>query len=218
MLFSATLDGEVARLAAACTRNPVTHTVESPLETVDEVDHQFLSVGDGNKVDALVKLIAAGDERTLVFVRTKHGSDRLASKLNHMGISAAALNGDMTQAAREKALSRFDDGKVKTLVATDVAARGLDLDDITRVVNFDPPADFKDYLHRVGRTARAGRSGTGITLVLPDQESDVGRIAARLKLHAQFEDSGFKVPMPATAYSSHRGRGTLLGRRRRRPF
>jgi superfamily II DNA/RNA helicase len=218
MLFSATLDGEVARLAASCTRNPVTHTVESPVETVEEVDHRFVSVTDGTKVDVLVKLLGAAGERTLVFVRTKHGSDRLATKLKHMGISAAALNGDMTQSAREKALSRFDSGQVRTLVATDVAARGLDLDDITRVVNFDPPADFKDYVHRVGRTGRAGRSGTGITLVLPDQESDVGRIAARLKLSTEFESSGLKVPVPATAYSSHRGRGSLLGRRRRRPF
>jgi ATP-dependent RNA helicase RhlE len=218
MLFSATLDGEVARLAAACTRNPATHTVESPTETIEEVDHRFVLVPDGNKVDALVKILMAEEERTLVFVRTKHGSDRLASKLNHMGLSATALNGDMNQAAREKALARFDDGKVKTLCATDVAARGLDLDDITRVVNYDPPADFKDYLHRVGRTGRAGRSGTGITLVLPDQESDVGRIAARLKLNTQFEDSGLKVPSPEKAYSSHRGRGSLLGRRRRRPF
>ncbi|MGH2720690.1 MAG: DEAD/DEAH box helicase [Actinomycetota bacterium] len=218
MLFSATLDGEVARLAAACTRNPATHTVDSPIETVDEVDHQFVLVPDGNKVEALVKLLAAEDERTLVFVRTKHGSDRLASKLNHLGLSATALNGDMTQVAREKALARFDEGKVKTLCATDVAARGLDLDDITRVVNFDPPADFKDYVHRVGRTGRAGRSGTGITLVLPDQAGDVGRIAARLKLNTQFEEAGLKVPAPEKAYSSHRGRGSLLGRRRRRPF
>lgn len=213
MLFSATLDGEVARLAAACTRNPVTHTVVSPLETVDEVDHQFLSVGDGNKVDALVKLIAAGDERTLVFVRTKHGSDRLASKLNHMGISAAALNGDMTQAAREKALSRFDDGKVKTLVATDVAARGLDLDDITRVVNFDPPADFKDYLHRVGRTARAGRGGSGVTFVLPGDRGDVSRMAARLKLEEEFTREGMTVAPPRMVFQS-RG-GGVMGRRRR---
>jgi ATP-dependent RNA helicase RhlE len=175
-------------------------------------------VSDGSKIEVLVKLLGEADERTLVFVRTKHGSDRLATRLRQMGISAAALNGDMTQVAREKALSRFDSGQVKTLVATDVAARGLDLDDITRVINFDPPADFKDYLHRVGRTGRAGRSGTGITLVLPDQESDVGRVAARLKLKTEYESSGLKVPMPATAYSSHRGRGSLLGRRRRRPF
>jgi ATP-dependent RNA helicase RhlE len=218
MLFSATLDGEVARLAAACTRNPATHSVESPMETVDEVDHVFLPVHDGNKVEKLVELLAEEQERTLVFVRTKHGCERLASKLRHLGVSATALNGDMTQVAREAALSRFDAGTVRTLVATDVAARGLDLDDITRVVNYDPPADFKDYVHRVGRTARAGRSGTGITLVLPEQESDVGRIAARLKLHTEYEGLGLKVPPPATAYSSHRGRGSLLGRRRRPRF
>jgi superfamily II DNA/RNA helicase len=216
MLFSATLDGRVAELAAACTKDPVTHTVESVLETVDEIDHQFVLVRDGNKVDALVKLVTGTDERTLVFVRTKHGSERLATRLSRSGISATMLNGNMTQAAREKALGRFDRGEVTTLVATDVAARGLDLDEITRVINFDAPADFKDYLHRVGRTGRAGRSGTGITLVLPDQQDEVGRIAARLKLNEQFEGSGLRMPAPANAYSSHRGRGALLGRRRRR--
>ena len=216
MLFSATLDGQVAQLAAACTNNPVTHTVESPMETVDEVDHQFVLVPDGNKIGVLVKLLRATQERTLVFVRTKHGSDRLATRLNQGGISAVALNGNMTQAAREKALGRFDGGQVTTLVATDVAARGLDLEPIGRVINFDAPADFKDYVHRVGRTGRAGRSGTGITLVLPDQEGEVGRIAARLQLNEQFESGGLRVPGPVKAYSSHRGRGTLLGRRRRR--
>jgi superfamily II DNA/RNA helicase len=122
----------------------------------------------------------------------------------------------MTQAARERALASFEAGRVQTMVATDVAARGLDLDCITHVVNFDPPEDEKAYVHRVGRTARAGRTGTGITFILPDQERDMSRIAARLKLKDDFEREGLKVAPPTAVYTSRRrGRGSLLGRRPR---
>src|SRR6185369_8422226 len=119
---------------------------------------------------------------TLVFVRTKRGADRLVQRLSAKGVTAVAMHGDMSQRARERALSRFEDGHVETLVATDVAARGLDLDDVTLVINCDPPEDEKAYTHRVGRTGRAGRSGTGITLVLPEQQADVSRVA-RLNGH-----------------------------------
>jgi ATP-dependent RNA helicase RhlE len=123
------------------------------------------------------------------------------------------MHGDKTQGAREKALKRFEAGKVSTLVATDVAARGLDLDRITHVINFDPPAEGKDYVHRVGRTGRAGRDGTGITLVLPEQQADVSRVAARVGEVDQFETQGMKVAAPRVVYTSRRGRNDRWGRR-----
>lgn len=217
MFFSATLDGEVGRLANQYTNNPRLHETVSPKETVDEMDHKFLPVTLDNKVQALADLLAEAAGRALVFVKTKRGADRLVQRLKTHGIRAAAMHGDLTQAARERALSSFDKGQVQTLVATDVAARGLDLDCITHVINFDPPEDHKAYVHRVGRTARAGRTGTGITFVLPDQERDVSRIASQLKLKEEFEQEGLKTAAPAPVYQSRRrGRSnTLLGRRPR---
>jgi len=126
-------------------------------------------------------------------VRTKRGADRLVKRLKSRGIGAVAMHGDRTQSQREKALSRFHQGSVNTLVATDVAARGIDVDDITHVINFDAPADRDAYVHRVGRTGRAGRDGVGITFVLHDQAHDVGRIARDLRLHDQFASSGLAV-------------------------
>ena len=116
------------------------------------------------------------------------------------------MHGDMTQGARERALERFRTGKVTTLVATDVAARGLDLDAISHVINYDPPADGKGYVHRVGRTGRAGRSGQGITLVLPEQQADVSRFATMLGHREQFEATGMKTHRPNLMYTSRRGR------------
>src|SRR5207247_11455732 len=142
----------------------------------------------------------------LGFVRTKRGADRLVQKLTRANVSAAALHGDMSQGQRERSLERFRSGKVKTLVATDVAARGLDLDDITHVINFDPPEDDKGYVHRVGRTGRAGRAGNGITFVTPDQTADVSRVAARLGHRDQFENGGLLVAPARKVYSSRRGR------------
>jgi len=212
MFFSATLDGAVGNMAKAYTRDAVRHEIVSKLETVDEADHRFIPVEAGKKVDELVKLLHEAERGlALVFVRTKRGADRLVQKLKPHGINAVAMHGDMTQQARERAYARFESGKSDTLVATDVAARGLDLDDITHVINYDPPADDKGYLHRVGRTARAGRSGTGVTFVQPDQQGDVSRMASRLKLEDEFKEEGMKVAPPRVVFSS-KGRG---GRRRR---
>ena len=220
MFFSATLDGEVGRLAAQYTKNPRLHETVSPKETVDEMDHKFIQVTNDGKVQALTDLILKEKGRALVFVKTKRGADRLVQRLKSHGIGAAAMHGDLTQAARERALASFEAGRVQTLVATDVAARGLDLDCITHVINFDPPEDEKAYVHRVGRTARAGRTGTGITFVLPDQERDVSRIAARLQLKEEFEQDGMKLAPPAPVYQSRRRASSrsqqLLGRRPRR--
>jgi superfamily II DNA/RNA helicase len=171
-----------------------------------EVDHKFVSVTHDGKIDALVKEIDDAHGLTLVFVRTKRGAERLAQKLNRREVPAAAMHGDMSQGAREKALARFRSGKVQTLIATDVAARGLDLDDITHVINFDPPEDDKGYVHRVGRTGRAGRSGSGITFVLPEQQADVSRVATRLGHRESFEAEGMTVARPKLLYTSRRGR------------
>ena len=207
MLFSATLDGEVGELARAYTSG-ASHFEARPPEDLDheEVEHTFVSVTAENKLDRLIDELE--DERglALVFVRTKRGADRLAQKLHRRDVPALALHGDMSQSQRERALARFRAGKVTTLVATDVAARGLDLTDITHVINFDPPADDKGYVHRVGRTGRAGRGGNGITFVLPEQQADVSRVASRLGHREQFESEGMRVAPAKRVYTSRRGR------------
>jgi superfamily II DNA/RNA helicase len=219
MFFSATLDGAVGNLARAYTHDAILHEVGPAGETVEGVDHRFVQVSVQGKVDALMELLEHDGELTLVFVRTKRGADRLVHKLKQKGIRVEAMHGDMTQNARQRSLERFDTGKVQVLIATDVAARGLDLERISHVVNYDPPNDDKGYVHRVGRTARAGRSGTGITLVTADQQGDVGRMAARLDLHEDFEDSGMKVAPPRVVFSaSGTGRRSGLRPPKRRKF
>jgi ATP-dependent RNA helicase RhlE len=206
MFFSATLDGEVGRLARSYTSDPARHEANPDAETVEEVDHRFVQVTPETKIQTLIDLLGDAGNHTLVFVRTKRGADRLLAKLRERGVSAVAMHGDMTQAARERAWERFESGKARTLVATDVAARGLDLNSITHVINFDPPEDNKGYVHRVGRTGRAGRSGVGVTLVTRDQQADVSRIAARLDLKDEFTSSGMAVAPPRLVYSSRKGR------------
>jgi superfamily II DNA/RNA helicase len=205
MFFSATLDGEVGELARAYTFNPSRYDAELPshLER-GETEHRFVPVTAAGKVDTLVELLGQDRGLALVFTRTKRGADRLVHKLRQRDVEAVAMHGDMTQGRRERALARFESGKVSTLVATDVAARGLDLDDITHVINFDPPADDTGYVHRVGRTGRAGRDGVGITLVLPDQQADVSHVARKLGETAQFEAHGMRVARPKLVYSGTR--------------
>ena len=207
MLFSATLDGEVGELARAFTRNASRfETGTRPERHAPEVEHRFAAVPADRKVEHLIEELEAERGLALVFVRTKRGADRLARKLAKHNVAAAALHGDMTQRDRERALERFRSGKVKTLVATDVAARGLDLVDITHVINFDPPEDDKGYVHRVGRTGRAGRSGNGVTFVTPEQQGEVSRVAARLGHREQFERSGMRTAPLRRVYTSRRGR------------
>jgi ATP-dependent RNA helicase DeaD/ATP-dependent RNA helicase RhlE len=208
MFFSATLDGEVGRLARAYTSHACRHDLDTGSETVQEVDHQFVPVTHETKLSTLMGLLEQSTGPSLVFVRTKHGADRLAGKLNRQGVDAVAMHGDMQQRAREKALARFESGAVQTMIATDVAARGLDLERIATVVNYDPPEDGKGYVHRVGRTGRAGRSGTGVTLVLGEQQADVSRIAAGLKLNDEFMAQGMTIAPPRLVYRSKRGRNT----------
>jgi ATP-dependent RNA helicase RhlE len=219
MFFSATLDGEVGRLAKAYTRDAQLHEVASKTQTVDEAEHRFVPVTSGDKGGALVDLLKKEDVGTsLVFVRTKRGADRLAQRLVKSGIKAVAMHGDLTQSARQRALKGFDEGRYTTLVATDVAARGLDLDDITLVVNYDPPEDHKAYLHRIGRTARAGRKGTGVTLVMPEQQYEVSRIVSRLDLATEFKKEGLQVQPARLAFSSHKGRKSMMRPRPKRKF
>ncbi len=207
MLFSATLDGEVGELARAFTVDPCRFdNVSKDDASTSEVDHRFVPVTAETKLDRLVEELESAHGLALVFVRTKRGADRLAHKLARVNVRAAALHGDMTQGARERALAQFRSGHVTTLVATDVAARGLDLDDITHVINFDPPGDDKGYVHRVGRTGRAGRSGSGITLVLPEEQGEMSRVAARLGHGEQFAGTGMKVTRGRPVYTSRRGR------------
>jgi superfamily II DNA/RNA helicase len=202
MFFSATLDGAVGRIAQVYTNDPVQHEVGGyDTQMVEEADHKFIAVPTHDRIAKLVELAKAEDGLTLVFVNTKRAVDSLARQLQAQDVPALALHGDMRQEARDRSLKRFAEGHVGVLVATDVAARGLDLDDITLVVNFDAPLDDKSYVHRVGRTARAGRAGTSITFVTPDQQGDVSRMAARLDLHEEFELEGMKVAPPRVVFS-----------------
>jgi ATP-dependent RNA helicase RhlE len=207
MFFSATLDGEVGELAHRYTRFPSRFEAELPEGSASgDVDHRFVAVTPENKVQTLVELLPNDGGLALVFVRTRAGADRLVAKLRRHDVDAIAIHGDKAQAQRERALAHFDSGKVRTLVATDVAARGLDVDDITHVFNFDPPDEANAYTHRVGRTGRAGRGGTGITLVLPDQQADVSRVARLQGQTERFEESGMKMARAKVVYSSRRGR------------
>ena len=210
MLFSATFDGAVAELARTYTVNASHVRGALPAEAErGEIDHAFVPVTAEDKLERLVEQLRGDRGLALVFVRTKHGADRLARKLGRQHrIAAVAMHGNLSQNQRERALAQFESGRVTTLVATDVAARGLDVDDITHVINYDPPHGDDDYVHRVGRTGRAGRSGNGVTLVLPEQRTDVGRLAARLGHGDRFAASGMAVakPNPPAARTGRRRR------------
>jgi ATP-dependent RNA helicase RhlE len=197
LLFSATLQGEVGRIAAAYTSNPRRHEHAHPAERKGAVEHRFVSVSHEGKVDRLVAELSKPERGlTLVFVRTKRGADRLVKRLAASSVQAVAMHGDKSQSQREKALARFEAGHVNTLVATDVAARGIDVADITHVINYDMPATRDDYVHRVGRTARAGASGVGVTFVLHEQSREFAGMVGELGLHRELELGGF--PSDAT--------------------
>jgi len=207
MLFSATLDGEVGELAHTYTKDPSRFEALREIQNADGViEHDFVPVTPDGKIDTLVELLEAEEGLSLVFVRTKRGADRLAQKLSRRGVDVVAMHGDMGQSQRERALENFRSGRATTLIATDVAARGLDLEAIGHVINFDPPEDNIGYTHRVGRTGRAGRSGRGSTLVLPDQQTDVSRVAMLAGHKEQFERTGMRSARPKLVYTSRRGR------------
>lgn len=182
LLFSATLDGMVDGLVQRYQNEPKIHEVQSETVTVDRMVHRFIQVHQMDKAKVGAS-IAKGAGRTMFFTRTKRGADKLADSLKKEGVTAAAIHGDLRQKAREKALADFQAGKLQALVATDVAARGIHVDEIEAVVHYDPPEDHKTYLHRSGRTARAGEDGLVVTLVLWDQELDVKRLQRRIGIN-----------------------------------
>jgi ATP-dependent RNA helicase RhlE len=184
LFFSATLQGATGKVAAAYTRDPRSHTHAEPDHEEANIEHRFLPVdSQGAKLEHLVSHLSAGDAgRSLVFVRTKRGADRLVKRLRGRRVDAVAMHGDKSQRQRERALARFERGEVMTLVATDVAARGIDIPDVAHVINYDAPEDREAYVHRVGRTGRAGRTGTGTSFVLADQAEEMRRITASLGL------------------------------------
>ncbi|MGN9812145.1 DEAD/DEAH box helicase [Micromonospora sp. BQ11] len=241
MLFSATLDGGVDKLVRRFLTNPVTHSVDPGTATVTAMTHHVLHVDAADKPAALT-WIAAREGRTIMFMGTKHRADRLARQLLAKGVRAAALHGGKSQPQRTRILEQFRNGQVTALVATDVAARGIHVDGLDMVVNVDPPTEAKDYLHRGGRTARAGESGTVVTLVLPEQRRDVSRLMAAAGIRARStqvrpgdealtlvtgaqEPSGVPVtiapPPPAAAAAgnraAHRPSGRSSAGRSRRP-
>ena len=205
LFFSATLDGEAGRIAGEYTRDAVRHEhTPEPVE-VTAVEHRFVPTIHEHKLSALVSELKADRGLTLVFVRTKRGADRLVKRLGREGVDAVAMHGDKSQSQRERALARFEKGKVDTLVATDVAARGIHVGGISHVINYDPPEDREGYVHRVGRTGRAGRTGVGITFVNADQAGDVAKIAAALDLHEEYERAGFTLKPAARPHASGGG-------------
>lgn len=178
LLFSATLDRDVDSLVRQYLHDPVTHSVAPTTASVTTMEHHLLVVSPRDKNDVVAE-VAARDGRTIMFVRTKHHVDKLAEKLRSVGVRAGALHGGKAQSARTRILGDFRDGHTPVLVATDVAARGIHVDGVSLVVHVDPPADSKDYLHRAGRTARAGEAGTVVTLVTQNQRRAVLGLTAR---------------------------------------
>ena len=179
LLFSATLDGMVGALISRYQNDPVTYQVDSLEVPVTEMEHRFLAVHEMDRVRVAARIIGASN-RTIIFSRTKWGADKLTGKLVGENVKAAAIHGDLRQAQREKALADFIAGKIECLVATDVAARGIHVDDVEVVIHYDPPSDAKTYVHRSGRTARAGESGMVVSLVLWNEELEVRKLLRRL--------------------------------------
>ena len=181
MLFSATLDGAVDTVVKRHLTDPVFHEVDEPEVTVSEMGHVFMSVHKMNRVQVSARIISQAT-KTMLFTRTKRGADQLERELRSEGVKAAAIHGDLRQSQREKALKDFSNGDIKALVATDVAARGIHVDDVDVVIHYNPPEDHKTYLHRSGRTARAGAAGTAGTMFLWDEELQVRQLQRRLGL------------------------------------
>jgi superfamily II DNA/RNA helicase len=222
LFFSATLDGEAGRIANLYAYDPAIHQ-HGPVarRARGEIEHRFVTTAHEHRVEALVSELRRERDLTLVFVRTKHGADRLVKRLAARGVKAVAMHGNKSQRQREQALARFETGAIDTLVATDVAARGIDVERISHVINFDPPADSETYVHRIGRTGRAGRTGIGVTLLSPDQHHDVTRLARQLGLDHGLDRAVSRHPSAdpsahTRAANGQRSRRRGPGRRRAR--
>ena len=181
LLFSATLDGMVSGLISRYQDDPAMHEVDSREVTVSEMQHRFIAVHEMDQVKVAAAIINSSN-KTIVFTKTRWGADKLASKLLKENVDAAAIHGDLRQSQREKALKDFTKGKIRSLVATDVAARGIHVDDVEAVIHYDPASDAKTYLHRSGRTARAGGSGVVVSLICWDEELEIRKLMRRLGL------------------------------------
>jgi len=224
LFFSATLEGATGKLAADYTYRARRHTQEPTEHRERDIEHSFVHVeSQSAKLDHLaLQLQDATRGRTLVFVRTKRGADRLVKRLRSRDLDAVAMHGDKSQGQRERALARFEQGDVDTLIATDVAARGIDVADVTHVINFDAPGDQDAYVHRIGRTGRAGARGAGISFVLSDQVGEMGRIARDLGLAREFDrgrPSGSSATLSASTprpKSNTNGNGNASAAQKRR--
>jgi ATP-dependent RNA helicase RhlE len=218
LFFSATLDGEAGRIARSYTHDPARHEHAPTTDSTAAIEHRFVAVGRDDRIDALVRELRGERDLALVFVRTKRGVDRLVKRLVREGVDAVGMHGDKSQGQRERALASFESFRIDTLVATDVAARGIDVDGISHVINFDPPADRDGYVHRVGRTGRAGRSGVGVTFVGAEHATDVERIATELRLEREFAltELGSPAVTGLTRPARQRPRGRSRGRSRSR--
>jgi superfamily II DNA/RNA helicase len=183
LFFSATLDGVTGQVAGRYTSEAIVHEHGAPgrYETA-QVEHRFVAVRDEARLEALVEELAGDRGRAMVFVRTKRGADRLVKRLDGHGVKSVAIHGNKSQGQRNRALSSFQSGQIDTLVATDVAARGIDVEGVSHVINFDPPGDHEAYIHRVGRTGRAGNVGVGVTLVGSGERHEMRQLARRLGL------------------------------------
>jgi superfamily II DNA/RNA helicase len=199
LLFSATLDGDVATLTKQYQRNPVRHEVGRETPDITEATHVFWKVAKPDRVEATAQAISAV-RPAIVFCRTRHGSDKLAKQLERIGVKAAAIHGGRSQSQRTRALQSFSRGRVQVMVATDVAARGIHVDGVAAVIHYDPPEDHKTYVHRSGRTARAGKSGVVISLLQPEQVSEAKRLQRQLGLNEPFarpEIEGLRALAPS---------------------
>lgn len=207
LLFSATLDGPVEQLVRKYLRNPVVHSVDSDKASVDTMDHHVLVIDPLDK-DKITTQLAARDGRTILFVRTQHGADKLAKKLADRGVPVGSLHGGKSQAVRTRTLAAFKSGETNALVATDVAARGIHVDGISLVVHVDAPTDPKDYLHRAGRTARAGESGTVVTLTTSNQQKTVRGLTTRAGVNAAFVRVKPHAPELSSLFGAQEPSGT----------
>ncbi len=216
LLFSATLAGAPGDLAREYTRNARRHTHKPTVKKSAQVEHRFVTVLHEAKLEALVKELEGKRDLALVFVRTKRGADRLVKRLKARGVDSMAIHGNKTQNQRERALAAFERWDVDVLIATDVAARGIDVADVSHVINFDAPEDQDGYVHRTGRTGRAGRDGVAITFVLGDQAREMGTIAKRLGLEFPPHTSADNGHAPARqgGGGGNRNRGRQRNNRR----
>lgn len=194
MLFSATLDSGVQTLVKQFLHNPVTHEADSVHSPVAEIDHHVLRIEAAERAQVVAEL-AAAPGNTIVFTRTKHGARKLAKQIRGLGVPAVDLHGNLSQNARTRNLDAFHSGRVTTMVATDIAARGIHVDDVSLVLHADPPSEHKAYLHRSGRTARAGASGTVITLEVPAQRGDVRTLMRQARIKPTITDAGPSAPV-----------------------